>query len=430
MSDLTENLNPEESENEQLPFEMSPSFPDEGSGDDPTKLSKPKTEDDPLAALRQSLLAEENQPEPTAKPDLLQRMTGSLASKKVPTRPRVQSASDSGFGVLTPRSASSEAASQPRHGAESEEIRDDFLDKRLGASEPAPRQSRPVLEKSNNTAPEPVKNVPPGLPKKPGIEYPIPAEEPRARPSIVRRLDPLFDGAEDEEDELFETPRAVKPIEMPSRSLDDRKMLGSGTERQFEVNRYLSYNPKQSLWMQLKSLSKLEQFLLVVLVIAVIAVGSLIASLYLDRRRPITSQNSATTGQNSQFPQVTTEIASGEVPVPVVLELPGGWKFPLKASVQGSPWTPTTSEWLSGTEIRRVVGVPWNRQIEAVVQTFGTEDVIILWMNNGDKQNYKVASVSQVDVQDVSVLHDTRPSLAVVLFNSSDNKRWLVIAYP
>lgn len=252
---------------------------------------------------------------------------------------------------------------------------------------------------------------------------------------VVRRLDPLYDNAEPEENAIFETPRSAKPIEMPSRPVDDRKMLGSGSgERQFEVNRYLSYNPKQSLWGQFRSLSSLEQGLLVVLIVAVVSVASLIVYLYVDSRNPAAYQLPVV-----EAPEVTathtpsaiiTPVVVGNMPVPAVLELPGGWRFPLKTSTQGGQWTPTTSEWLSGTEIRRVVGLPWNRQVEAVIRTFGTEDSINLWMNNGDKQVYKVASVTQVDVQDASILHDTRPSLAIVLFNAADNKRWVVLAYP
>jgi hypothetical protein len=223
-------------------------------------------------------------------------------------------------------------------------------------------------------------------------------------------------------------------FDLPSRPLDERKMLGTGAERQYEVNRYLSYNPKQSWWGQFRGLSVVEQWLVMVLLAAVLVVGSLIIFLYIDSRRPFVGQIPAVvpseTGQATQIPLVLTEVSPAVMPIPVEVEFPGGWKFTLKTSAPGGLWAPTTSEWLKDTEIRRVIGIPWNKQIEAVIHTFGAGDTIGLVMNNGDKLVYKVSTISQVDMQDASVLRDTRPSLAIVLFNAADNKRWVVVAFP
>ena len=93
-------------------------------------------------------------------------------------------------------------------------------------------------------------------------------------------------------------------------------------------------------------------------------------------------------------------------------------------------WAPTKSEWLVGTEVRRVVAIPWNKQIEAVVRTFDTIDTINLEMSNGDVLIYKVKSVAYVSTTDSSILYDTHPSLAIILIRQGDNSRWVVIAAP
>jgi hypothetical protein len=453
MNDRNDNFRPDEPEDPRLPFNSSFDYQDEPDHDTDEEELK---EEDPLAELRKKFLAEEQQPEPSSKPDLLQRMTGTLASKKVPTRPRSQSIPDQGFGVLTPRPASSETTSQPRSPADppiipsapnNDEIHDDFLARRLG-TDPLKLRSNPLNLENQRGDPIETGRLPgdsilpshqetesPVRDTSPWVTPPPPVRDISSRNTSLpgRRLDPLWDGADPDEESLPEVPRA-RSIELPPRPVEDHKMLGSGLgERQYEVNRYLSYNPKQSWWGQFRSLSGVEQGLVVALILAVLIVGALIAYLYWDSHRLAAGQvpTDSPSVLATQIPLVITAVSSGEMPIPVGMEFPGGWVFALKTSTAGSPWTPTTSEWLNGTEIRRVVGIPWNKQVEAIIQTFVPGDSINLLMNNGDKLIYKVTSVAQVDIQDSSVLYDTQPSLAVVLFGAVDtNKRWVVIAFP
>jgi len=444
MSDLTDNEHPDESGDLRLPIDYSSDFPQE-TGNQADEIEIQPVED-PLAELRKRFLAEDQQQaEPQPKPDLLQRMTGTLASKKVPTRPRTQANSDQGFGVISPRPASSDsssqprpasfdAASQPRATSNGDEIQDDFLEKRLGPDSAIPRWNRPHLGKNKADSVEDLTAENPGLPSSQNFESDDRDWESKVGPPAGRRLDPLYDGAESEEQSPVIGKQRGRFFELPSRPGEERKMLGAGLERQYEVNRYLSYNPKQSWWGQFRGLSVVEQWLVMTLFAAVLVVGGLIIFLYIDSRRPVVGQIPAVVppeaGQVTKIPGILTEVSPAVMPIPVELELPGGWKFTLKTSTPGNLWAPTTSEWLRDTEIRRVIGIPWNKQIEAVIHTFGADDVIRLMMNNGDKLVYKVATISQVDVQDASVLRDTRPSLAIVLFNAADNKRWVVVAFP
>ncbi len=116
---------------------------------------------------------------------------------------------------------------------------------------------------------------------------------------------------------------------------------------------------------------------------------------------------------------------------PTGLQLPGGWFFFLQeGKLINNKWDPQTAEWLPTSTIRRVVAIPWSRQAEAVVQTLQTGDEIRLFMNNNDILNYYVENVTQIDRENVEILTDTEPSLAVILFKSDDSDRWVVIAKP
>jgi len=116
---------------------------------------------------------------------------------------------------------------------------------------------------------------------------------------------------------------------------------------------------------------------------------------------------------------------------PTGLQLPGGWFFFLQeGKLINNKWDPQTAEWLPTSTIRRVVAIPWSRQAEAVVQTLQTGDEVRLFMNNNDILNYYVENVTQIDRENVEILTDTEPSLAVILFKSDDSDRWVVIAKP
>jgi hypothetical protein len=402
------------------------------STDSPAGEGESKLAEDPLVELRKKFLAEDQRADPAAKPDFLQRVTGTIASKKTPTRPRNMQTPDQEFGVLTTRRPTfPEPATSPRTAvnAGGDDIHDDFVEMRLRVDSDRLRRNRSNVDPTKNTPDGP---LPQGedAPTLPSITKAAPPEDETATPAYRfagRHYDPLWDGGSVEE----ETSPNIQPeslnVEPPSRPVEVLALPGVTGERQYQVNRYLSYNPQKSIWDQFRGFSAIEKGLILALVLAVIMVSSLIIYLYIGSRQPVVVQI-----PTKESPQIPGAIAASplEVPIPVELELPGGWKFALKSSTSNGVWMPTTSEWLSGSEIRRVVGIPWNKQVEAVVRTFGPGDSIQLMLSNGDIQVFKFSSISQVDVQDLSVLRDTRPSLAIVLINTTEKTRWVVIAFP
>ena len=96
--------------------------------------------------------------------------------------------------------------------------------------------------------------------------------------------------------------------------------------------------------------------------------------------------------------------------------------------MQNSNWRPAQSEWLEGTELRRVVALPWNRQTEAVVRSFQAGDEIELELSNSDTIKYTVERIGQVSVEDTSIYSDVTPSLIVILYTDEKEmrERWVV----
>jgi hypothetical protein len=114
--------------------------------------------------------------------------------------------------------------------------------------------------------------------------------------------------------------------------------------------------------------------------------------------------------------------------LPTGLELPGGWYFGLERNtLEDGKWKPQAAEWLEGSELPRVVAIPWNRQTEAVIQTFETGDELKLSFGNNDTIVYKVREVKRVEINDVSIFQNRRPSLVLVLYQENADQRWVII---
>jgi len=129
-------------------------------------------------------------------------------------------------------------------------------------------------------------------------------------------------------------------------------------------------------------------------------------------------------------PQAQPVSATVQV-APMGLELTGGWTFYLqKGDLKDGSWTPQGgSEWLNGTELRRIVALPWNPQLEAVSKTFKTGDPVRMLMNNNDIISYRIDKVETVTRDQVDVLEGNTPALVVILYRNDSNERVVILAH-
>ncbi len=120
---------------------------------------------------------------------------------------------------------------------------------------------------------------------------------------------------------------------------------------------------------------------------------------------------------------------SGEKPYPVKLILPGGWSFDLHSGVlgQGGKWSPVGAEWLAGTDLRRLISLPWNRQLDAVVRSFEDGDRFQLLMSNADLLEYSFQSMQEVGVDQTDALNDNSPGLVIILSRPGASVRIIVV---
>jgi len=175
---------------------------------------------------------------------------------------------------------------------------------------------------------------------------------------------------------------------------------------------------------RLANLTLLQKIILVEAVAVVIAL--VIATPYFIRLIQQAQAPVEMAPANFQIPRALPE----GVPYPTGVMLPGGWFFNLdKSTFVDGQWKPDGGEWLEGTELRRVVALPWNPQTEAVVQSFQPGDTIELYLKNDRSIQYEITQIDRVAVDEIQVYTDLRPSLAVILYREDSDQRWVVVGH-
>ena len=121
------------------------------------------------------------------------------------------------------------------------------------------------------------------------------------------------------------------------------------------------------------------------------------------------------------------EVAQG-VNDPVSVEF-GGIAFALReSSLEESTWRPAVAEWLSGTELRRALTVPYNYEVGHVVAGLRYYDPIRLRLNSGEVVTYRLVDIQRVKRHQIEVLTDPSPSLVIVLHSERSNERYALVS--
>ncbi len=117
-------------------------------------------------------------------------------------------------------------------------------------------------------------------------------------------------------------------------------------------------------------------------------------------------------------------------PYPIGLRITGGWFFNLQPShIEDGVWKPEGPEWLKGTEVRKVLTIPWSRQSEAVIRSLAPGDSLQLHMSDNYIQEYQVDSIEQVNRSDVYMYSNNDASLVIILYQADSNDRWVAISH-
>lgn len=118
-----------------------------------------------------------------------------------------------------------------------------------------------------------------------------------------------------------------------------------------------------------------------------------------------------------------TPVPTYSIPIPGEIELPGGWKLTVYPSESPfAEWKPTQPEWLKGTDLCKLIAIPWSKQVSAVFKTFTPGEAITLVMSNNDSFKYKIDKLSQVSMDNLLSLVDvTSPCMVIFVYQENSN---------
>ena len=136
---------------------------------------------------------------------------------------------------------------------------------------------------------------------------------------------------------------------------------------------------------------------------------------------------------NNPSPTTSTVIrVTNEFPYPIKIQFPTELNFVLEiGQLQDLQGNPKSAEWLQGTEICRIIVIPWTTQVEEAFYRFTIGDVINLNMSNQDKLTFKIETVKKIKLSEIDpIINRTSPCLVVLLTNENPDDNLILIATP
>ena len=134
----------------------------------------------------------------------------------------------------------------------------------------------------------------------------------------------------------------------------------------------------------------------------------------------------------SPIPPTSTLIPTGTVVDyglyrPLSVEF-GGTSYTLSVStlVDNHQWLPSGAEWLAGTQVRRVLALPYSDDLRQTVETLQPGDLIRVWLANGDVVEYSFIQVERLAETDTDVLMGLEPSIVIILYGEPSSDRYAI----
>ena len=105
-----------------------------------------------------------------------------------------------------------------------------------------------------------------------------------------------------------------------------------------------------------------------------------------------------------------------------------GYSFVLgEGRADGGIWNPAGAEWLAGTELRRVIAVPYSADLANAVSRMRPGEKVRLRLRSGEVVEYTVDEIRRIKRHEIEVLSEREPSIAIVLFGERSGERWVIV---
>ncbi len=95
--------------------------------------------------------------------------------------------------------------------------------------------------------------------------------------------------------------------------------------------------------------------------------------------------------------------------------------------IKNGIWQPQAAEWLNGSDLRRVIAIPYDHQTVNTLTNIPPGTVAKLRLRSGEVVKYKIAETYRVQRQQIEILAEKKPSVAIILSGEPGILRTIII---
>lgn len=113
---------------------------------------------------------------------------------------------------------------------------------------------------------------------------------------------------------------------------------------------------------------------------------------------------------------------------PASLEIAGLSYILGTGRVKQGVWEPKAAEWLDGSDLRRIIAIPYDYQTVDTLSHIPPGNVAKIRLRSGEIVKYKIAETFRVQRQQIEILAEKKPSLIIILSGEESIERTVITA--
>ncbi len=90
-------------------------------------------------------------------------------------------------------------------------------------------------------------------------------------------------------------------------------------------------------------------------------------------------------------------------------------------------WQPKAAEWLSGSDLRRVIAIPYDHQTVDILTSIPPGSRAFIRLRSGEIVEYKIEGTYRVQRQQIEILAEKNPSMVIILSGEDSIERTIII---
>lgn len=95
--------------------------------------------------------------------------------------------------------------------------------------------------------------------------------------------------------------------------------------------------------------------------------------------------------------------------------------------IKNGVWQPQAAEWLSGSDLRRVIAIPYDHQTVDILTSVPPGTKAFVRLRSGEIVEYKIEGTYRVQRQQIEILAEKKPSMVIILSGEDSIERTIIV---